>query len=168
MIGTSLLAALSDIDSYSGRGDFVETHFESFTLYFKFPYGAPSHDTYQRFWDGIDPEQFAVAFQLFTEILLRKCEVNAISIDGKTIRNSGSERPFHMVSAWRQNHNLVLAQQKLHEKGNEITAIPQLLALLDIRNKIITIDAMGAQRKICTAILEQGGDYLISLKQLAR
>ena len=87
-----------------------------------------------------------------------------INIDGKTIRNSGRNKNLHLVSAWCRANKLVLAQEKVKEKSNEIIAIPQLLSLLDLENKIITIDAMGAQRDICKQIIEAGGDYVISLK----
>jgi predicted transposase YbfD/YdcC len=124
---------------------------------------VPSHDTYQRFWDGIDPNEFLESFQEFTQTL-SKLSSEIIDIDGKTIRNSGSSNPLHIVSAWCKENQLVLSQEKVSDKSNEITAIPKLLKLLDLENKIITIDAMGAQREICHQIISQGGDYVICLK----
>jgi predicted transposase YbfD/YdcC len=164
LIGTSLLAALAGIDTFSGIQDFVEAHLEAFSIYFEFPDGVPSHDTYQRLWDNIAPEQFLKAFHEFTQTLIPIGEENIVSIDGKTIRNSGSLKPLHIVSAWCQDHQLVLAQERVDLKSNEITAIPKLLDLFDLVGKIITIDAIGAQRSICNKILEKGGDYVISLK----
>ena len=136
---------------------------EKLSEYFEFPNGVPSHDTYQRLWDGIHPSEFEKSFELFTSSIA-KLSGKVINIDGKTIRNSGRNKNLHLVSAWCRANKLVLAQEKVKEKSNEIIAIPQLLSLLDLENKIITIDAMGAQRDICKQIIEAGGDYVISLK----
>lgn len=163
LIGTTLLASLSGIDSFSGFADFTESHIDELTSYFDFPSGAPSHDTYQRFWEAVNPEEFYAAFLAFTQSLSTVLGT-LINIDGKTIKHSGYEKALHIVSAWCHANQLVLAQQKVDSKSNEITAIPLLLKLLDLNNRIVTIDAMGAQREICEQIISQGGDYLISLK----
>jgi predicted transposase YbfD/YdcC len=163
IIGTSFCAVLSGIDSFSGIEDYVEAHFSDLCQCFKLSGGVPSHDTYQRFWDLISPVQFSECFMEFVESLKKICS-EVISIDGKTIRNSGKEKALHIVSAWCQNNQMVFAQEKIHEKSNEITAIPEILKKLDLQNKIITIDAMGAQRSICQQIIDSRGDYVISLK----
>ena len=163
LIGTSLLASLAGIDSFSGFADFTEAHYEHLIDYFDFPYGSPSHDTYQRLWDTINPSQFYASFLLFTESLARLPQTY-INVDGKAIRHSGTEKALHIVSAWCHANQLVLAQEKVNEKSNEITALPKLLELLDLRGRIVMIDAMGAQREICAQIIAQGGDYVISLK----
>jgi predicted transposase YbfD/YdcC len=95
---------------------------------------------------------------------LRTMTSEIISIDGKTIRNSGTEHPLHIVSAFCQNNQMVFCQEKVREKSNEIVAIPKLLRMLDLRDKIITLDALGAQRNICERIIGGFGDYVISLK----
>ncbi|WP_021827552.1 ISAs1 family transposase [Holospora obtusa] len=87
-----------------------------------------------------------------------------MNIDEKMIRNSSSNKPLHRVSAWCHKNTMVFAQEKVNEKSNEIKAIPKLLKLLDLENKIITIDAMGAQRDMCQQIVERKGAYVISLK----
>lgn len=163
LIGTTLLASLAGIDSFSGFADFTEAHYENLIEYFDFPYGCPSHDTYQRLWDAINPNQFYRSFLLFTESLA-KLPQTFINLDGKTIRHSGEEKALHIVSAWCHANQLVLAQEKVDQKSNEITALPKLIELLDLKGRIVTIDAMGAQRDICSQIIEQGGDYVISLK----
>ena len=163
IVGTSLLSMLSGIDSFSGMQDYVSSHEEEISKYFDLKSGAPSHDTYQRFWEGINPEEFLNAFQLFISSL-NKISGDVVNIDGKTVRNSGKSKPLHIVSAWCRANQLVLGQEKVDEKSNEITAIPKLLSLLDLENKIITIDAMGAQREICEQIIAQGGDYVICVK----
>jgi len=163
LIGTTFLAALSGIDSFSGIQDFVEAHFDKLKELFDLSHGIPSHDTYQRLWDSISPSQFLAAFHEFTDTL-KDAVSDLINIDGKTIRNSGQGSALHIVSAWCRANQLVLAQEKVDAKSNEITAIPKLLKLLDLKSRIVTIDAMGAQREICKQIIEQEGDYVISLK----
>ena len=163
LIGTTLLASLSGIDSFSGFSDFTESHFNNLKNYFEFPFGVPSHDTYQRLWDGIEPEQFYRSFGEFANYLADVAS-NIINLDGKTIRHSGQEKALHIVSAWCRANQLTLAQEKVDDKSNEITALPKLIKLLDLKSRIVTIDAMGAQREICTLIAEKEGDYVISLK----
>lgn len=163
LIGTTLLASLAGIDSFSGFADFTEAHYEKLSSYFDFPHGCPSHDTYQRLWDAISPSEFYESFQMFTSSL-SKLEQSLINLDGKTIRHSGNEKALHIVSAWCHANQLVLAHEKVDKKSNEITALPKLIEVLDLKNRIVTIDAMGAQRDICAQIIEQGGDYVISLK----
>ncbi|ETZ07335.1 putative protein YbfL [Holospora obtusa F1] len=158
LIATSLLAVLCGIDSFSGMQDFVEMHREALKKYFDFPSGVPSHDTYQRLWDNLCPNQFRDCFCDFVESL-QKITSDIMNIDGKTIRNSSSNKLFHSVSAWCKN-KMGFAQEKVNEKINEIKAIPKLLKLLDLENKIITIDAMGAQRDMCQQIVERKGDYV--------
>lgn len=165
LVGTTLLAALSGIDSFSGIQDFVDMHIDKLSVYFDFPYGLPSHDTYQRLLDALSPTQFKICFSDFVSCL-QKVDSNIISLDGKTIRNSGGKdsNPLHIVSAWCHSNQIVFGQERVDDKSNEITAIPKVLSLLDLPNKIITIDAMGAQRAICAQIVDGGGDYVISLK----
>lgn len=162
LLGISLLGALSGIDSFSGLGDYAEMHFDSLSKVFDLPNGAPSHDTFQRLFDAIDPDEFHTSFFRFTEQISQVLE-GVIAVDGKTIRNSG-DNPLHIVNAWCETNQLVLAQMRVDEKSNEITAIPKLLNLLSLSNRIVTMDAMGCQRKIASQIIEQDGDYLMSLK----
>ena len=138
-------------------------HMDQLKKYFDFPQGVASHDTQQRLWDALSPKQFKVSFSEFITSL-EKISSDVISIDGKTIRNSGKESALHIVSAWCHQNQLVFGQEKVNSKSNEITAIPKVLDLLDLENKVITIDAMGAQREICQKIVGAKGDYVISLK----
>jgi predicted transposase YbfD/YdcC len=163
LIGTTLLASLAGIDSFSGIADFTESHFDQLKEYFAFPSGPPSHDTYQRLWDEINPSEFYSCFTEFTQFLATAVGT-LINLDGKSIRNSGQDKALHIVSAWCQANQLVLAQEKVDCKSNEITALPKLIKLLDLKGRTVTIDAMGAQRAICEQIVEQEGDYVISLK----
>jgi predicted transposase YbfD/YdcC len=172
ILGITLLGGLTGIDSFSGLGDYAEAHYDSLKQYFILPDTAPSHDTFQRILGAINPTEFYNSFSAFTKKLATiKSEI--ISLDGKTIRNSannkinksnGNNNPLHIVSAWCQKNQLVLAQHKVREKSNEITAIPEVLKLLDLNGRIITIDAMGCQRDICQQIIDKEGDYLIAIK----
>lgn len=163
LIGTTFLANLCGIDSFSGIADFTEAYSEQLEDYFDFPGGCPSHDTYQRLWDAINPEEFYQCFHEFTGQIANLTS-DIISLDGKSIRNSGQKKPLHIVSAWCRANQLTLAQKKVDDGGNEITTIPKLLKLLDISNCIITIDAIGTQREICSQIIEQEGDFVIAVK----
>ena len=88
-----------------------------------------------------------------------------MSIDGKTIRNSGQQNPLHIISAWCSENSMVFGQVKVKSKSNEITAIPELLKKLDRKGKTVTIDAIGSTKNICQEIIDRGGDYVIALKK---
>lgn len=108
LLGISLLGALAGIDSFSGLGDYAQMHFESLSKVFELPNGAPSHDTFQRLFDAIEPEQFHDSFFTFTQQFNTVLE-GVIAIDGKTIRNSG-KNPLHIINAWCEANQLILAQ----------------------------------------------------------
>lgn len=128
--------------------------------------GVPSHDTFERVFDRIDPSAFHRCFQKWVAALAEKLEIKHIAIDGKTVRGSGSSKlgPLHLVSAWASEHHLSLGQVATEAKSNEITAIPELLELLDLHGAIVTIDAIGCQKAIASKIVERGGNYLLVAK----
>jgi predicted transposase YbfD/YdcC len=132
------------------------------------PNGIPSADTFRRVFERIDPLAFERCFENWVRQLVGELGIEAIAIDGKNLKGSydrASKTPsLHLVSAWATNHRLVLAQTKVADKSNEITAIPTLLELLDISGCIVTLDAMGTQKSIARKIREAGGDYILSLK----
>ena len=129
--------------------------------------GPPSHDTFSRLFRLLDPNAFRACFQTFVTRLAKACE-GVIAIDGKSMRRSfdkaSGKSPLHRVSAWCFEQRRVLGQLATDAKSNEITAIPKLLAILDIEGRIVTIDAMGCQRAIAQQIVDQGGDYVPALK----
>lgn len=129
---------------------------------------TPSHDTLGRVFSLIDADQFS---QLFTNWVISMSELSQsriVAIDGKTLRksfdNKSGQAAIHIVSAWCVSNQLVFGQTKVDAKSNEITAIPKLLSLLDIRGCIVTTDAMGCQKQIARQIIEQGGHYILALK----
>lgn len=135
--------------------------------YFPFSAGIPCKNTFARVTAALDPEQFRACFIAWTASL-QVVPGEVIAIDGKTLRNSGDESSstadIHMVSAYGTHSRLVLAQQKVSEKSNEITAIPAVLELLNVTDHIITIDAMGCQRSIAKKIRDKEADYVLALK----
>jgi predicted transposase YbfD/YdcC len=136
--------------------------------YLELPHGIPSHDTIARVFAIMDPEEFNKCFLNWINSFKPVGKNEILNIDGKTLRHSydkgNGKSAIHMVSAWANNAGVVLGQVKVDEKSNEITAIPELLNLLDIENCIVTIDAMGTQKKIAAQIIDKNADYLLALK----
>lgn len=129
--------------------------------------GIPSHDTLNRVFRLLDPKAFNQCFMQWVKTIAATIE-GGIAIDGKTLCNSGDDfdktDPLHIVHAFATENQLLLGQLTTDTKSNEITAIPQLLKMLAIKNNVISIDAMGCQTEITKQIQEQGGDYVIALK----
>jgi predicted transposase YbfD/YdcC len=132
-----------------------------------FKNGIPTDDTFRRFFRSLDPQEFQDRFLAWVKSL-QKHNPKFVAIDGKTVRRSydkgENKGAIHMVSAWCSEQGVVLGQCKTEEKSNEITAIPELLDLLSIKESIVTIDAMGCQRKIADKIIAKGADYILAVK----
>jgi predicted transposase YbfD/YdcC len=133
------------------------------------PHGIPSHDTFGRVFARLNPQRFRECFLSWTQAVAQFTQDTLISLDGKTVKASlhraTASSPLHMLSAWcSEQGGLVIGQLKTEQKSNEITAIPELLHLLALKGCIVTIDAMGCQTAIAAQILDQGGDYLLALK----
>jgi predicted transposase YbfD/YdcC len=137
----------------------------------KLPNGIPSHDTLNRVFATIRPEEFHDCFLEWVADVSATLKLKQIAIDGKTMRGSkkktatGSCKATHIVSAWASEQGITLAQVKTDEKSNEITAIPELLKLLDVSGALVSIDAMGCQKEIAQKIVAQKGDYLLGVKE---
>jgi predicted transposase YbfD/YdcC len=129
--------------------------------------GPPSHDTFSRLFRRLDPDQFRAAFQRFMTAFSETCQ-GVIAIDGKVLRRSfdraSGKTALHMVSAWGCEQRMVLGQIATDAKSNEITAVPELLKMLSLKNTIVTVDALNCQRAIAQQIVDQGGDYALALK----
>ena len=129
--------------------------------------GVPSHDSFSRLFRQLDPAQFRTVFQRFMARFSEQCR-GVVAIDGKVLRRSfdrASEKSaLHMVSAWGCEQRLVLAQLATDAKSNEITAVPNLLAMLSLQGTIVTTDALNCQRAMAQQIVDQGGDYALALK----
>lgn len=136
--------------------------------FLKLPHGIPSHDTFARVFARLDPEAMQQCFLSWIRAISALSAGEVVAIDGKKLRHSydstNGKGAIHMVSAWASENRLVLGQQKVNEKSNEITAIPALLQVLALEGCIVTIDAMGTQKEIATTMIERGADYILALK----
>jgi len=168
IVAIAILAVLSGADDMVAIETYGNAKRSWLETFLALPNGIPSHDTFSRVLALIDPQQFHECFLAWVQHLTDQLEINLVHIDGKTARGSydrkSSLKALHTVSAWASEHHLVLAQHRVESKSNEITAIPELLNLLDLDGAIITLDAMGTQREIVAQIREQGGDYILALK----
>ena len=157
----------------SGMEDFVEIklwgeqRIDFLRRFLPYERGIPSHDTLNDVMNALDPELFKACFTTWVAAL-RESEPDVIAIDGKTSRRtharSKGREPLHLVSAWACRQRLVLGQEAVCDKSNEITAIPLLLERLVLTGALVTIDAIGTQAKIAETIVRRGGDYLLALK----
>jgi predicted transposase YbfD/YdcC len=136
--------------------------------FLELPNGIPGPDTLRRLFARIKPAAFQACFRQWMQALADTLGVKQIAIDGKTVRRSHDrglgQAPLHMVSAWATANQLTLGQVAVSDKSNEITAIPQLLELLELSGAIVTIDAMGCQKTIARKIREGGGHYVLAVK----
>lgn len=164
----AICAVVSGADTYEQIENFGKKRKKWLSRFLQLPHGVPSHDTFGRIFEKINPQEFQNCFMHWIEFVTERTEGQVIAIDGKTLRRShdksNDKKAIHMVSAWASSNQVILGQLKTDEKSNEITAIPQLLKLLDISGCIITIDAMGTQKKITETIINNGGDYVLALK----
>ena len=133
------------------------------------PNGIPSHDTFARVFSQINPEEFNRCFLNWVKGIRQITAGEIIAFDGKQSRNSGDKKNgqgvINTVSAWATSNRLVLGQKKVEGKSNEITALPELIKVLDLAGCIVTIDAIGCQRKIVKKIIEKDADYVIAVKK---
>jgi len=164
----TLCATICGADNWVAIERFGKAKEDWFTDQLNLEHGIPSHDTLGDVFAAIDTEQFSECFSYWVADLASLAEEDIIAIDGKCLRRSidkaSNKSAIYMVSAWSRQNNLVLGQAKVDDKSNEITAIPTLLTRLDIAGAVITLDAMGCQKKIAQQIVQQQGDYVLSLK----
>ena len=164
----TILGVICGADSWVAIERFGQSKYEWLKTILELPNGIPSHDTIGGFFSRLCPEQLRNCFLSWVNSVFDFSGGEIIAIDGKTLRHSfdnAISRPaIHMVNAWACKNKLVLGQFKTSEKSNEIIAIPELLKILDLKNNIVTIDAMGCQKNIASQIIEQEGDYVLNLK----
>jgi predicted transposase YbfD/YdcC len=136
--------------------------------FLELPHGIPSHDTFARVFGMLDPEAVNRCFFSWVDAINPAHDQEIISIDGKTVRHSydsvEGKSAIHVVSAWANKAGLVLGQKRVDEKTNEITAVPELLDMLELEGCVVTIDAMGTQKKIAEKIIAKRADYVLALK----
>jgi predicted transposase YbfD/YdcC len=162
----TIIATLCGIKSWEQIAMFGRLRQKELADMIDFSHGVPSHDTIERVYSLINPDAFHACFVSWTKALHDK--KGLISIDGKVLRNShdkySNKEPLYLVNAWASENKLVLGQFKTSGKGHEIAGIKNLLELLDIKNSIISIDALGCQKEIVSLIVEKKADYILAVK----
>jgi predicted transposase YbfD/YdcC len=156
-------------DDWSGIEEYGNAKKAWLEQFLELSHGIPSHDTFGRVFSWLDPVALEQSFIRWVQSVMEITQGQVIAIDGKTLRRShdhaSGKEAIHMVSAWAEKNHVVLGQTKVDEKSNEITAIPELLRILEIHGCIITTDAMGCQQEIAEIVVEKGGDYLLAVKE---
>ena len=165
IIFITISAVICGAETWNEIADYGKAKEPWLRQYLQLPSGIPSHDTFNRFFSALDPQEFEQAFLSWVKEAVHLTEGEVISIDGKTLCGTkGSKRAVHMVSAWSSANQLSLGQVRVDEKSNEITAIPRLLEVLSLKGCIVTIDAMGCQRDIAEKIIAKEADYILAVK----
>jgi predicted transposase YbfD/YdcC len=169
----TIAAVLSGANGWNEIEDYAHSKHAWFKSFLTLPSGIPSHDTFNRVFSALDPEELEKGFVAWVSSIAKLTAGEVVAIDGKTLR--GASEPskkgpdkkaiVHMVSAWANTNCLVLGQRKVDEKSNEITAIPKLLDALELSGTVVTIDAMGCQRAIAEKIVSKQADYILAVKE---
>jgi predicted transposase YbfD/YdcC len=168
IIIVTICATICGADDWKAIAEYGRTKYNWLKTFLELPNGIPSHDTFNRLFSRLKPEELQRCFIGWMQAVHQVTEGELLNIDGKNLR--GAKEPgncqsfIHMVSVWSAEQHLVLGQKKVDHKSNEITAIPPLLEMLAIRGCLVSIDAMGCQREIAKAIITEGADYVLALK----
>lgn len=163
----AIASVICGAESWNDMENFGKAKEGWLRTFLRLPEGIPSHDTFNRVFSALNPEELESSFLSWARSVAELTDNEVVSIDGKSMRGTrehGSKSIVHMVSAWASANHIVLGQLKVDEKSNEITAIPKLLDLLVVKGCIVTIDAMGCQKDIVSAIVEKEANYLIAVK----
>ncbi len=164
----AVCATLGNADGWADIERFGKAKLDFFRTFLELPNGIPSHDTFGRVFALLDPAPLMACIQQWLDALGAAVAGEVVAIDGKTLRGSfdtaTGKNPLHLVSAWACEARLTLGQVAVDAKSNEITAIPLLLELLDLKDSIVTIDAMGCQKEIAAAIRAREADYVLAVK----
>ncbi len=167
IIGIAVCAAIAGVDGWAGVELFGKSKETWLRTFLELENGIPSHDTFGRVFSLLSPDAFQQAFREWVGAIQGRVE-GLVAIDGKTVRGShdraNGKQAIHIVSAWAVDSGISLGQVKVNDKSNEITAIPELLRMLDLEGCVVSIDAMGCQRDIAQNILDARGDYLLAVK----
>jgi predicted transposase YbfD/YdcC len=168
MLMIAICAVICGADSWVGIETFGKAKETWLRQHLELKNGIPSHDSFGRLFAMLDAEAFQTSFMRWAEAVFQITKGQVIAIDGKTARRSHDKsigkEAIHMVSAWASENGIVLGQRKVDDKSNEITAIPELLRMLDVSGCLVTIDAMGCQIAIAQVIRDEKADYLLCVK----
>lgn len=164
----ALAAMISGMDDFADFERFAQEREEWLRKWLKLPHGTPSDDTFRRIFTALNPDAFCECFIAFVASLSTRLGQELVAIDGKTLRGSfkaaDKSDALHLISAWATGSGLTLGQLLVDSKTNEITAVPKLLRQIDVKGCVVSLDAMGCQKKIAIAIRHAEADYLLSLK----
>jgi len=164
----TIAAVVSGCEHWTEIEDFGEDKKEWISRYVVLGVTMPSHDTLSDFFKRLNPDAFGAVFIEWTKAICNLTEGEVVAIDGKTLRRShdrfNGKEAIHLISAWASGNQIVLAQQAVDSKSNEINAIPDLLKLLEIKGAFITIDAIGCQEEIARQIVSQEANYILAVK----
>jgi len=168
IIVITICATICGANNWEAVAAYGVAKYEWLKTFLALPNGIPSHDTFIRLFARLKPEELQSCFISWMQAVHQVTNGELLNVDGKTLpgaKERGNNRSLiHMVSVWSATNHLVLGQRKVDEKSNEITAIPELLRLLEIRGCLVSIDAMGCQTEIAKTIISQGADYVLALK----
>ena len=166
LIVLAICGVIGNCDDWPDIALFAQKREAWFRRFLRLPHGVPSHDTFERVFAALDPRAFERCCLAWLREVAGLVGAGHIAIDGKTLRGSAGSPlgALHLVSAWATQANLTLGQVAVDGKSNEITAIPRLLALLDLEGALVTIDAIGCQKKVAQKIVAGGGDYVLVVK----
>jgi len=166
IIVMAICGVIADCDDWPEIVLFAQKRLAWFQRFLKLPNGVPSHDTFERVFAKLEPRAFQCCCLAWLRAVADGLGMGHIAIDGKTLCGSAGSKwgALHLVSAWATQANLTLGQVAVDGKSNEITAIPPLLDLLDLRGALVSIDAMGCQKEIAKKIVAAGGDYVLAVK----
>ncbi len=167
----AICATVCGAEAWTEMEEFGEAKEDWLRTFLELPNGIPSHDTFRRVFMRVKPSEFQRSFLSWVKEVAGLVKAEVVNIDGKHLRGTRTRQDkrdgkegLRMVSAWASEQRLVLGQVKTAEKSNEITAIPELLRMLEIAGCVVTIDAMGCQTEIAAQIINQEADYVLSLK----
>lgn len=164
----ALCAMICGADNFVAMETYGKSKYEWLKQFLELKNGIPSHDTFARVFARIDPNEFEQCFRDWISSITELMPGEVINIDGKTLKHSThnglGKKAIHLVNAWASEQRLVLAQHKVHERTNEITAIPHLIKVLELNGCLVTIDAMGTQTDIAQLLHSKGVDYCLALK----
>jgi predicted transposase YbfD/YdcC len=169
IVGIAICAVVSGAEGFTDIERYGRAKHQWLSTFLELPHGIPSHDTFGRLFAALDPSAFHQCFLGWVSQLSQMVSGMLVAIDGKTIRGSYDtaldRSALHMVSAWASANRIVLGQQAVDSKSNEITAIPELLAMLHLDAATVTIDAMGCQTAIVKTIIDKNAEYVVALKE---